>query len=88
MRTISEAAFLSRVRRALARDGERLMISRREYLNPNEYRYVAVDNCNCLSAGWDSIGDMLQHWAIPAGLLSSSEVVAGWEHVTASQAAA
>ena len=83
MKTITENAFLARVRRRLARDGERLVISRREALHPNDDRYAAVDGCGRVSGGWDSIGAMLRLWAIPAGLLRPGEAVEGWEDCAA-----
>ena len=83
MKTITENAFLARVRRRLARDGERLNISRREILDSSEYRYTALSDMNYPTGGWDSIGDMLRFWAIEDGLLRPGEVVKGWEEVTA-----
>ena len=89
MNAISEAAFLSRVRRRLAQEhGGGLKVARRA---PSDYmpdRYTAFDDRNNCIGTWSSFDDLLAAWSDDDGVLRPGEHVAGWEHVTASAEAA
>jgi hypothetical protein len=76
--TITETAFLARVRRRLRQEGERLVVARRVVLDYTEFRYMAVDDRNCIAGGWNAIGEMVQHWARPAGIVAPHERVGDW----------
>jgi hypothetical protein len=83
MKIISEGAFLARVRRRMAQDGNRLYVSRLSGYVP--HRYCELDHRDHCVGAWSCFGELLRAWSDEDSVLAPGEAVAGWESVTSAQ---